>query len=87
MSAPANGHGRALAEPLVIVRVEDAIEPALTGRPGASYQSPPQPHEQAMALVWLLLGCASEPLGGDGRWVAPIAGGRRVVTVTREPVT
>ena len=38
-----------------------------------------------MTLVWLLLGCASEPLNGDARWVAPIAGGRRTVTLTAAP--
>ena len=86
MTASANGNGRALTEPLVVVRVEDAIDPALTGRAGTSYQSPPQAREQAIALVWLLLGRAGEPLNGEQRWVAPIAGGRRVVTLTREPV-
>jgi hypothetical protein len=87
MTAHANGNGRALTEPLVVVRVEDAIDPALTGRAGARYQSPPQSREQAMALVWLLLGRAVEPLDGKEQWVAPIAGGRRVVTLAREPVT
>ena len=45
----------------MVVRVEDAIEPKLTARTGASYESPPQPREQAMMLVRLLLGCDSEP--------------------------
>ena len=82
MTAEANGRAIATAEPLVVVRVEDAIDPTLAGRAGASYESPPQSHEHALALVWLLLGCAIEPPNGDKRWVAPIAGGRRTVTIT-----
>ena len=64
----------------MVVRVTESVAPTLTGREGCTYQSPPQPREQAMTLVRLLLGCA-EPANGDGRWVAPIAGGRRVVTL------
>ncbi len=82
MTAEANGRAIATAEPLVVVRVEDSINPTLAGHAGANYQSPPQPREQALALVWLLLGCASAPLNGDRRWVAPIAGGQRTVTIT-----
>jgi hypothetical protein len=83
MTAEANAKGRAVAaaEPLVVVRVRDAIDPTLAGRAGASYESPPQSREHALALVWLLLGCASEPANGDMRWVAPIAGGQRTVTI------
>ena len=86
MSHETNGNGRVGdgRERLVVVRVEDAIEPKLTARTGASYESPPQTREQAMTLVRLLLGCASEPDGEDGRWTAPIAGGRRVVTLSEE---
>jgi hypothetical protein len=68
------------SERLVVVRVEDAVEPKLTARPGASYASPPQTRAQAMTLVRLLLGCIGEP-DEDERWTAPIAGGRRVVTL------
>ena len=82
-----NGAGESSGEELVVVRVEDAINATLAGRTGASYQSPPQPREQAMTLVWLLLAGASEPLNGDARWVAPIAGGRRTVTLTAAPWT
>jgi hypothetical protein len=74
-----NGAGESSAEELAVVRVEDAINATLAGRTGASYQSPPQPREQPITLVWLLLGCASQPPGGDGRWVAPIAGDRKSV--------
>jgi hypothetical protein len=88
VSAGANGGGNAsrLAGPLVVVRVEDAIEPRLAARTGATYQSPPQPRGQAMTLVRLLLGCAGEPVDGAARWVVAIAGGRRTVTVVEEPV-
>ena len=82
-----NGAGESFGEELAVVRVEDAINATLAGRTGASYQSPPQPREQAITLVWLLLGCASQPPGGDARWVAPIAGGRRTVTLTVAPWT
>ena len=40
-----------------------------------------------MTLVRLLLGRAGEPPNGGERWAAPIAGGRRVVTLTEEPGT
>jgi hypothetical protein len=75
-----NGNGCVAGSPerLVVVRVEDAINPTLTARQGAAYESPPQPREQAMTLVRLLLGCFGEPRGGQQRWTAPIAGGRRV---------
>ena len=86
MSHETNGNGRVgdVRERLVVVRVEDAIEPKLTARTGASYESPPQTREQAMTLVRLLLGCAIGPDGQVGRWTAPIAGGRRVVTLSEE---
>ena len=86
MSSEHNGNGRVEdgRERLVIVRVEDAIEPRLTARTGTSYESPPQPREQAMTLVRLLLGCAIDPDGAVARWTAPIAGGRRVVTLSEE---
>jgi hypothetical protein len=63
--------------------VRDAIDPTLTGRPGATYESPPQSREQAMALVGLLLGRQSEQPGEQSRWKAAIAGGRRTVTLKR----
>jgi hypothetical protein len=84
MSDQANGNDRSGEfERLVVVRVEDTIEPALTEQMGARYQSPPQTHEQAMSLVRLVLGRAAVA-DGARQWTAAIAGGRRVVTLTEE---
>ena len=84
MSQQTNGNGHAGEfERLVVVRVEDTIEPALTEQAGGRYQSPPQTHEQAMALVRLVLGRVPDA-DGSLRWTAAIAGGRRVVTLTEE---
>jgi hypothetical protein len=87
MSHERNGNGRVGESPerLVVVRVDEAVEPRLTARTSISYQSPPQSHEPAMALVALLLGCTGDPAGHQERWMAPIAGGRRVVTLSQEP--
>ena len=84
MSQQANGNGHAgEVERLVVVRVEDTIEPALTEQTGGRYQSPPQTREQAMTLVRLVLGRV--PVADGARqWTAAIAGGRRVVTLTEE---
>ncbi len=84
MTGQANGNGHAgKLERLVVVRVEDTIEPALTEQAGGRYQSPPQTHEQAMALVRLVLGRMPDS-DGTQQWTAAIAGGRRVVTLTEE---
>jgi hypothetical protein len=84
MTGRANGNGHAGEfERLVVVRVEDTIEPALTEQAGARYQSPPQTQEQAMTLVRLVLGHVPDA-DGSPRWTAAIAGGRRVVTLTEE---
>jgi len=84
MSELANGNGHVGGlERLVVVRVEDTIEPTLTEQAGGHYQSPPQTHEQAMALVRLVLGHLPDADGAK-QWTAPIAGGRRVVTLTEE---
>lgn len=86
MSQQANGNGRAREslERLVVVRVEDTTEPTLTEQTGGRYQSPPQTHEQATALVRLVLGRSPDAERAT-QWTAPIAGGRRVVTLTEEP--
>jgi hypothetical protein len=67
---------------LVVVRVRDHINPALAGRDGCQYTSPPQPAEQARSLVALLLGCTTDALdAAQGSWTQPIAGGQRTVSV------
>ncbi len=85
MSARAelNGGASSAAASLVTVRVEDVIDPTLTGRVGGTYESPPQPREQAMALVGLLLGGQSEKPVRSRGGEAAIAGGRRTVTLKR----
>jgi hypothetical protein len=84
MSQQANRNGHAgEVERLVVVRVEDTIEPALTEQASGQYQSPPQTHEQAMSLVRLVLGRMPDA-DGSLRWTAAIAGGRRVVTLIEE---
>ena len=72
---------------LVVVRVEEAIDCALAGRQRLGYQSPPQEPEEAMALVAVLLGRPADPEEGRDQWVVPIAGGRRVITVTEQKRT
>ena len=84
MTGRANGNDHAGEfERLVVVRVEDTIEPMLTEQTGGHYESPPQRHEQAMALVRLMLGRVPDA-DGARHWTAPIAGGRRVVTLIEE---
>ena len=84
MPTPAmNGNQEQLGGQLVIVRVEDEINQALTGHDGCRYESPPQPREQALTLARVLLGYTGEVLNGAERWSCPIAGGRRTVTVVQ----
>ena len=67
-----------------VVQVEDTITAALAGHDGCTYQSPPQPRDEAMSLIRILLGRSEEPPADErGPWTCPIAGGRR--TVTLEP--
>jgi hypothetical protein len=68
----------------VVVHVEETVTPALVGRDGLEYQSPPQPRAEALALVRLLLGRGAAPKEHEVRWRCPIAGGQR--TITLEPV-
>ena len=80
----ANGEGHVGdAGSLVVVRVEDAIDPRLSGLTGAAYRSPPQTPRQAMTLVGLLVGGDGHRSNGESRWVTAIAGGRRTVTLER----
>ena len=85
MTGGPNGSNGEITQGLVIVRVEDAINPTLAGRGDISYHSPPQPRDEALDLVRLLLGRSEGPTAEDHRWTCPIAGGRR--TVTLEPVS
>jgi hypothetical protein len=70
----------ASAEPAVVVHVEETITPALAGREGCTYASPPLPRAEALALVRLLIGHDGQ--SPDQRcWRCPIAGGQRTVTI------
>jgi mRNA interferase HicA len=80
----ANGNPDRFSEGMVIVRVADEVNQALTGHPGCRYESPPQPQEQALALVEVLLGHTGGSLNGTGHWTCPIAGGRRAITLRKE---
>jgi len=73
--------GERPSQEIVVLRVEDEINQALTGHEGCSYESPPQPRDQALTLARVLLGYTGEELNGDERWSCPIAGGRRTVVV------
>ena len=88
MSYQPNRNGRIAGSPqrLVVVRVEEVIEPKLTARTGAVYESPPHTREQALILARLLLGCTADVGDDEQRWTAPIAGGRRVVSIREELV-
>jgi len=68
------------AEPAVVVHVEETITPALAGREGCTYASPPLPRAEALALVRLLIG-HDGPSPEERGWRCPIAGGRRTVTI------
>jgi hypothetical protein len=76
-----NGSGGPISDDMVVLRVDDEINEALTGHGGCQYQSPPQPRQQALTLARVLLGYGGEELNGDQRWSCPIAGGRRTVAL------
>jgi len=76
--------GGVAAGALVVLTVTETVVAALTGRDGCRYTSPPQTREQAAELACLLLGRDLGQLDGESRWQAPIAGGRRTVSI--EPV-
>lgn len=79
-----NGGGPS-AHDIVVVEIKDAVNPILAGRGDVSYQSPPQPRDEALMLVALLLG-RGEPLPADeARWTCPIAGGQRTVALRPAP--
>lgn len=64
-----------------VVSVEDQLAAPLVGRNGASYTSPAQGRDHAVALIHLLLGCPPEHIDGDGPWQKAIAGGRRTIAL------
>ena len=68
------------AEANSVVQVEDRITVALVGHDGCSYESPPLPRADALALVRVLTGRAWVE-AEDGRWTCAIAGGQRTVTL------
>jgi hypothetical protein len=76
----ANGFGPrgAPTQELVVVHVRDAINPTLAGRGDASYQSPPQPREDALGLVRLLVGRSEQPQTEEPRWTCPRLSGKAV---------
>jgi hypothetical protein len=69
---------------LYIVTVTDLLTPALVGHAGCHYESPPQDEQQARTLIRVLLGAPRTP-GGAGPWQYSMAGGRRYVTLHRNP--
>jgi hypothetical protein len=76
---PSRVHG-VTVEANIVVQVEDKITVGLASRDGCSYESPPLPHADALALVRVLTGRARIE-AEDGRWTCPIAGGQRTVTL------
>jgi hypothetical protein len=67
---------------LYVVRIEDSLSAALAGHEGRAYVSPPQPRDQALALVALLGGCDAALQPDRGTWTQPVAGGRRTIELT-----
>jgi hypothetical protein len=70
--------------PTYTVEVQDRFSPGLTGRSDRSYNSPPQPREDALTLAALLLDAGTEP-EGEGPWQRALAGGRRTVRLRPAP--
>lgn len=67
---------------LYVVEVDDRRQPDLAGHSGCRYTSPPQPADQALGLVRLLLGCPPAPPElSDGPWRVAVAGGLRTIRV------
>ena len=75
-------HTTIAVDVLYVVSVRDTVNPVLAGHDGTRYTSPPQPRDQALALVALLLGRPpGEMTGAEQSWTAPLAGGRRTITI------
>ncbi len=64
-----------------LVQVTDSVDERLAGHAGCSYTSPPHSHDQALALVRVLLGCPRGMADTDGPWQIAIAGGQRTLTL------
>ncbi len=84
-SALTGNDGGPSGHELVVVEIKDAVNPILAGRGDASYQSPPQPRDEALMLVALLLGRGVQPPADEARWTCPIAGGQRTVALRPAP--
>jgi hypothetical protein len=71
------------AETLYVVCVRDAINGELADHNGCAYRSPPQAHDDALALIALLLGgrLRAAP-AAPATWTVAVAGGRRTITLT-----
>jgi hypothetical protein len=68
---------------LVVVDAQEVVNPLLAGHDGHEYTSPPQPLEQALVLVAVLLRSPTIPQpdrDGDG-WSQAIVGGRLTITL------
>lgn len=68
---------------LVTVDAREIVNPILAGHEGRSISIPPQPLEQALELVAMLLRTPTTPRpssNGDG-WSCPIVGGRLMITL------
>jgi hypothetical protein len=75
-------HTTIAVDVLYVVSVRDTVNPVLAGHDGTRYTSPPQPRDQALALVALLLGRPTgEITGAEQTWTASLAGGRRTITI------
>lgn len=66
------------------VNVNDDVLPSLVGHEGDRYASVPQPREQALALVRLLLE-VPELANNEGPWRRARPGGRRTVWLDEIP--
>lgn len=66
------------------VIVIDHVQPTLAGHAGVSYESLPQPREDALALASVLIGLAQLP-DDAGPWQQPRPGGRRTVRIEPAP--
>ena len=82
-----NGTASAIAAPgLYVVDLRDDVNAELAGHAGCAYVSPPQPREQALALVAVLLGSAVVPPDNRDTWTRAVAGGQRTIALRAAPM-